>query len=303
MELTSQVLREVEFSGSLRGYNTDEVDEFLEKIAAAAEALRAELAAATERLERAERVTHDRSGIDDEESIRRTLILAQRTADLAIKEAQEEAASMLDKARADAESIVTDARATADRMSSEAERALRDEVSRMKKQRDDLHTEMDALIGLLGAERERLTESLSTTLRFVERNLSPSSEIMTFATTGELPELSLSQADREVASTDVEEEESEIDGAEGADASAEVEADGTGERDEMDELEAGIAADAAAAAPGPARSSSRPGDLDDEWETSARPSLKALPSLDDRGDEATEAWDLGEHGHAGTPAS
>ncbi len=39
MDLSAKLLREVEFRTSLRGYDTDEVDEFLEKVAVAVEEL------------------------------------------------------------------------------------------------------------------------------------------------------------------------------------------------------------------------------------------------------------------------
>lgn len=266
MELTSQELRQVEFGSELRGYKTSEVDDFLEKVALGLDRLQSELIGLRERAERSERVTSERSGIDDEESIRRTLILAQRTADLAIKEAQEEAAQLLDSARADAEAIVTDARQTADRIVVDADRQLRDEVGRLSGERERLRGEMEALGGLLSAERERLTESLSAMLRFVEKNLTPSPEVSSF--------------------------------------SASPAAWGSGP--DVDELEAAIAADAAAAAPSP---SSHIPELDEEWEDPgrlSRPSLMALPSLDDlRSDpdqtQPSASWDFGDE--AGSPAS
>jgi cell division initiation protein len=86
MEISARVLREVEFNSSLRGYNTDEVDEFLEQVADGVDRLQAEAKAAIERADNAERTAHDRTGgFDDDDSIRRTLVLAQRTADLAIR--------------------------------------------------------------------------------------------------------------------------------------------------------------------------------------------------------------------------
>ncbi len=269
MELTSQVLRQVEFGSELRGYKTSEVDDFLEKVALAVDELSEELKDLQERLERAERLSSERTGLDDEESIRRTLVLAQRTADLAIKEAQEEAAQLLDGSRNDAESIVSEARATAERMIADGDRKLRDEVTRLMAEREHMRGELDALTGLLGAERERLMESLSTMLRFVEKNLSPSGDAL--AAIGPV-----------------------------APARAPVVPEPN-----IDELEAAIAADAAAAAP----SIGHPSDLDDEWEHEgriARPSLKALPALDgadDRGGDTqpTAAWDLSTS--AGSPAS
>lgn len=256
MELTSQELRQVEFGSELRGYKTSEVDDFLERVSLGIDRAQEEIAALQERLQRAERVSAERSNYDDEESIRRTLVLAQRTADLAIKEAQQEAGLMLDAARTDAESIVADARQAAERLASDSDRRLREEVGRLHDERDRLRGEIEALSGLLGAERERLTESLTTMLSFVEKNLSASA----------LP-------------------------------------DPAEEEEEPDDLEAAIAADAAAAAPvqgGPPR-------FEDEWEDQEplRPSLMALPSLDDLkvgvDTEPTIGWTFDPE--AGTPAS
>ncbi|MHB8243912.1 MAG: DivIVA domain-containing protein [Acidimicrobiales bacterium] len=272
MELTSEVVRQVEFGLELRGYNKEEVDDFLEKVASGLDELRAEVASTRDRVGRADSGSGDRSIQEDEESIRRTLVLAQRTADLAIKEAQEEAAQLLDAARADAESVVAEARHAAERVTSEADRKLREEVSRLSSERERLRSEQHILSGLLAAERERLTESLSTMLQFVEKNILPSPDLV--AKMGPAP---ASSADTPIVAPDV------------------------------DELEAAIAADAAAAAPSPSR---HPSDLDEEWENQGslnRPSLMALPSLEEpngsvaQDNEATATWDFSNK--ADSPAS
>ena len=182
MEISARVLREVEFSGSLRGYNTDEVDEFLEKVALAVDGLQAELRAALERAERQPIEVQTAPSGGDDDTLRRTLVLAQRTADLAIKEAQEEADQLIQRARAEAETTLGEAKRSAEttlgeakrsaeRLTSEAERRLREEVARLTGARDDLRREVDTLMSLLAAERERLSESLGTALRYVERSL------------------------------------------------------------------------------------------------------------------------------------
>lgn len=273
MELTSQEVRQVEFGDALRGYNHSEVDDFLERVATAIDQAHEEIVAMKERLDRAERLSVERSDFDDEESIRRTLVLAQRTADMAIKEAQEEAARLLDGARTDAEVIVAEARQAAERIASESDRRLREEVDRLAQERERLRRELDALHGLFGAERERLSESLTTMLSFVEKNLAVSPEL---------------RAPSEPA-------------VEPAVESAAIEAP---EPEVPDELEAAIAADAAAAAPvqgGPPRPA------EPEWDdpSLARPSLMALPSLEDLGLEddtqPTAGWTF--NPEAGSPAS
>lgn len=180
MDLSARVLREVEFRDRLRGYDTDEVDEFLEKVAVAVEELQRqalELAERAERAERAEKAASERAVGEDEDSIRRTLVLAQRTADLAIREAQEQAALLTDTARAEAESLVTEARENAQRIAAESDRRLRDETIRLEDQREQIRGDLNTLASLLETERERLTDALGSALRFVERTLAPSAEL------------------------------------------------------------------------------------------------------------------------------
>ncbi len=176
MDLSSKVLREVEFRDRLRGYDTDEVDEFLEKVAVAVDEMQDKMQQLTNRAERAERSASERSADEDDDSIRRTLVLAQRTADLAVKEAQDQATQMTDSARAEADKVVAEARENAQRIASEAERRHRDEVARLENQRDQVRGELTALSAVLEAERKRLGEALSEALRFVERTLTPAPE-------------------------------------------------------------------------------------------------------------------------------
>jgi DivIVA domain-containing protein len=331
MEISARVLREVEFNSSLRGYNTDEVDEFLEQVADAVERLHAEAKSAAERAEAAERSPRDRGATEDDDSIRRTLVLAQRTADLAIREAQEEAAQMLDRARAEAETLVGDARDSAMRISSDAERRLQEEVARLGASRDELGKEVDTLVTLLGTERERLTETLGAALRYVERSLSPSAEVMSVSASGtrKTPEAAApADGDKPGAEADTETEtetETETDEPAGRAGGGDGDGAATGASDgaavleapsatsetpvavpetteidgekakpaEVDDLEAAIAEDAAAAAPTYARQSEpehydwdsvirgRPEPLFGDRGQLDRPNLTAVPSVDE----------------------
>src|ERR1700722_17566829 len=115
MEISGKGLREVEFRDRLRGYDTDEVDEFLEKVALGVDELAAQLALANERASEAQRQQRDvpGGGGGDDDLLRRTLVLAQRTADLAISEAKAEADQLLQAAHAEAEQIMDDVRTAA----------------------------------------------------------------------------------------------------------------------------------------------------------------------------------------------
>src|SRR5438874_13697260 len=113
MELTPQRLREVEFKERWRGYDPEEVDDLLERVAAGLEDFENRVRQATERAVRAEQRASE--GSDTDETLRRTLVLAQRTADAAIADAEERAKQLVADAEQRATATVTDAeqRATA----------------------------------------------------------------------------------------------------------------------------------------------------------------------------------------------
>ncbi len=156
MEISGRVLREVEFRDRLRGYDTDEVDEFLEKIAVAVDELIAELAAAREKL-----AHHPDPSVDDE-SLRRTLVLAQRTADLAVREAREEAAALVEDARLEAGARTAEAREEAGRLREEAEQEAHASIVALEERRAALEREIEELGRFVSAEQARLTAALES---------------------------------------------------------------------------------------------------------------------------------------------
>ncbi len=107
MDVSPKTLREVEFREKMRGYHPEDVDQFLERVAAGIEVLQDRLRQAIERAQRAEQAATEAGGNDD--ALRRTLLLAQRTADLAVQEAREQAARIVTTAEQQAQSVVSDA--------------------------------------------------------------------------------------------------------------------------------------------------------------------------------------------------
>lgn len=190
MEITGKVLREVEFRDRLRGYDTDEVDEFLEEVAVAVDELHQRLAQQATQVAPAQEVreTHPEpeqraeQGFDDD-AIRRTLILAQRTADLAIKEANEEATSILESARHEAYDLVAQANENARRIRQEADDDFSTRVNAQLAQREQLENDVRTLGSLVSEERGRLADSLQTVLRYVVDNLVVSQEVTKLAIT------------------------------------------------------------------------------------------------------------------------
>ena len=153
--LTPEAILEVEFREKLRGYNPEDVDRYLEQIANGVRALNAELAAAEQRAAASEaRATTE---VDPESAAARTLVLAQRTADAAIAEAQAEAARIVDEALRD----VNERR-------EQAELDTTAEIHRLHALREQLAGEVEALQSWLDGEREKLRATLAETLAQLE---------------------------------------------------------------------------------------------------------------------------------------
>src|SRR5689334_638314 len=94
--ITSETVKAVQFREKLRGYHPDDVDAFVAAVATAVESLQRRADDAEAKL--ADLQSRSADAADAEDSLRRTLVLAQRTADLAIQEAKDEAARVLTEA-------------------------------------------------------------------------------------------------------------------------------------------------------------------------------------------------------------
>src|SRR4051812_10918873 len=104
-EVSPSYLRDgVEFQVKLRGYDPAQVDDFLDRVAGGIELLQQQLRQALERATKAEQQASDSS--DTDHALRKTLVLAQKTADAAIKEAEEQAARIVGDAEQQAANVV-----------------------------------------------------------------------------------------------------------------------------------------------------------------------------------------------------
>jgi cell division initiation protein len=166
MDVTPQSIRAVQFREKLRGYHPDDVDAFVASVAKGVEELEQRAKQAEARL--AELESRQSASSEAEDSLRRTLVLAQRTADAAIQEAREEAARVMAEAneqRATAEAEVGELRA---RLHAEAEAEGRGERERLSAERAALAADVDALRTHLERERERLRIYFADQLRRVD---------------------------------------------------------------------------------------------------------------------------------------
>jgi DivIVA domain-containing protein len=122
MDITPQLIRETTFHESLRGYNKEEVEDYKQRWAEAVAQLQGRLMEAIERAERAEaRALASAGRTESEDVLRRTLVLAQRTADAAVAEAQEQSARLVSEAQTKATGMLDDAEARSRAMVSDAE--------------------------------------------------------------------------------------------------------------------------------------------------------------------------------------
>lgn len=100
-------VKNLQFKKGVRGYNTEDVDKFVEEVLATLEQNRKEKIDLVKKLDiLAKRIEQYRK---DEENVRGALINAEKVKGTAVKEAEGKVASMLEEAKAEAKRIVYDA--------------------------------------------------------------------------------------------------------------------------------------------------------------------------------------------------
>ena len=125
MNALNDLTTEVRFRERMRGYDFEEVDSYVKAVSRAVAQGRDQISDLQQRLAQTEPHTGNGDGLSEtREMLLRTLVLAQRTADMAISEAREEARSITDSAQERAAKTVAEAEAAAnERLRSSEERA------------------------------------------------------------------------------------------------------------------------------------------------------------------------------------
>jgi len=167
MEVSPKTLREVEFREKMRGYHPEDVDHFLEQVAAGLEVMQDRLRQAVERAQRAEAAATEAGGSD--ETLRKTLVLAQRTADMAVQEAREQAARILAGAEQQAQALIAEAEERGRLAHEDAISEARSELSRLETAREQAHQHVETLERWVEEHKNHLQTSLSEALASVER--------------------------------------------------------------------------------------------------------------------------------------
>jgi DivIVA domain-containing protein len=189
MDLTPDILHQQEFREARRGYDMREVDEFLERVAVAVEELlqrshasMVEAEAARSRVAQLEQEVQQRAAAgpdSSDETMQRTLLLAQKTADAAVADAEAQAAKLLERAEQQAEFVVKEAESSAERSRLESEsharrageetrRRMLEEITTLERAREVMHADVRALRRYLDDQRTRMRTAARDLQRLVE---------------------------------------------------------------------------------------------------------------------------------------
>jgi cell division septum initiation protein DivIVA len=162
MEITPRELRDIEIHSEIRGYSRDEVNDLLERAAAAIEASNQRVTQLQDRLTSAQ--SEAVGNRETEDILHRTLLLAQRAADEAVAEATAKSRQMLDEAEMSSRRLVAESEAEARRRGETERRRLEQEIVELAGRRDTLLADVEALTRFEAEYRERMVRSLETDL-------------------------------------------------------------------------------------------------------------------------------------------
>jgi cell division initiation protein len=158
MPLTPIDVQQKTFGTALRGYDLDEVDDFLDDIVTSLKDYEQRLRDAQERISTLESEMSNRG--DAEGAIARALVAAQRSADAIVEEAKTEAARVLSDARIEADEVVVRRERELADAQGEVDR-LRSVVDDLRRRVRSLADDLDGSIGEMSEAIDRAEVSLS----------------------------------------------------------------------------------------------------------------------------------------------
>jgi len=166
-KITTLDIEEKEFSKSFRGYNSEEVDEFLDKVARNFELLSKENHFLKKQLEELKSKIEEYK--KDEEMFRKTLVAAQKRSEEIEKEAERKKDLIIREAELEAERLIQDARNKAEEILREANLRVvevKNELATLEKERDvflmKIRTVVDSFMEMLESLKR---ESAKSTLK------------------------------------------------------------------------------------------------------------------------------------------
>lgn len=158
MPLTPIDVQQKTFATALRGYDLDEVDDFLDNVVIALKDYEQRLSDAQERISILETEVSDRG--DSEGAIARALVAAQRSADAIVADAKVDAEGILESARTQSVDLASQRDAK--------ELELRGEVERVQTLIDSLRAGVAELANMLPAQLDEMDEIASASLGALE---------------------------------------------------------------------------------------------------------------------------------------
>jgi DivIVA domain-containing protein len=180
-------LRTAEFKLSLRGYDVDEVDDFLERAAVEADQLREQIRLAGAQVaqanEHVRQLETEKTGAPSEGAA--VPVVAAATAGTGGAEAVSKMIEMAERfveqthrdAEAEAAVVIAEAQERARQLASDAQQRLADEVARLEGLRQRLGEDVEQMTNRLETERSRLTGSLQDLLGWIDKNLQPAAAL------------------------------------------------------------------------------------------------------------------------------
>jgi DivIVA domain-containing protein len=158
MEITPNELRDIEISRAVRGYDTHEVHELLDRAADTIEALHARVSELGNAM--AAPVAPAPSPEATTDAAARTLALAQRVADETVEEAKAQASAIIAEAETTQASLIGDAEAEVQRIQQTERARVEAEIAQLDTRRLELDAAVDELERFESGYRERLTAML-----------------------------------------------------------------------------------------------------------------------------------------------
>ena len=158
MDVTPREVNEKQFRDAWRGYNQEEVDDFLDRVAETLENVQRENESVRSRnieLEQALATTREA-----EEMLKKTLVTAQRAAEEAIAKAKAKAEQLVNEAESRARGANEEARKIIEQAETEAARRTLD----VQRRSDERRRELDNEIARLSAYQSELQRKLRTFL-------------------------------------------------------------------------------------------------------------------------------------------
>jgi cell division initiation protein len=166
MDLTAREVHEKQFHDAWRGYNQEEVDDFLDRVADTLERIQRENAALQRRVSELDQTVA--TSREAEEMLKKTLVTAQQAAEEAISKARAKAEELVAEAEDRVRKAETEAREKAGAVEAEMRRKSSDAERDFQARKRDLDASIEKLTAFEKELKQRLKTFLDEQLRSLE---------------------------------------------------------------------------------------------------------------------------------------